>query len=293
MTQPQNVIAVVYDYDRTLSPVIMQNDVIFPAIGVEGDEFWSKANGLREERAYEDELAWLRLLLENADIRKLSNRELEKLGHGLTFHPGVPQVFAELSGFLSEEKYHRHGVTLEHYIVTSGLKAVLEGSALSDHVEAIFGCELDEDEAGRVFWPKRVVSHTAKTQYLFRISKGPEYVDLSHDVNDHMPEEERRIPFKNMVYIGDGPTDVPCFAVITSRGGVALAVYDPHDDESLHICQRLLDAKRVREIGPANYGKGSHLRSILEYRLKRIANRIVNELEQAHQRGIIPAARPR
>ena len=293
MTQPQNVIAVVYDYDRTLSPVIMQNDVIFPAIGVNGDEFWLRANRLRNELAYEDELAWLRLLLENSDIRNLSNNELEGLGRRLTFHPGVPEVFGELSGLLSEEKYQRHGVTVEHYIVTSGLKAVLAGSALREHVEAIFGCELDEDEAGKVFWPKRVVSHTAKTQYLFRISKGPEYVDLSHDVNDHMPEEERRIPFRNMVYIGDGPTDVPCFAVITSRGGVALAVYDPDDDESLDICQRLLDAKRVREIGPANYNKGSHLRSILEYRLKRIADHIVDESEQAHQREIIEAARPR
>jgi len=293
MTQPQNVIAVVYDYDRTLSPVIMQNDVIFPAIGVKADEFWLRANRLRDVRAYEDELAWLRLLLENPDFRQLSNVDLQEFGRELEFFPGVPEVFNGLSGFLEDEKYVRHGIALEHYIVTSGLKEVLSGSPLSEHVEAIFGCELDEDGEGKVFWPKRVVSHTAKTQYLFRISKGPEYVDLSHDVNDHMPEEERRIPFRNMIYIGDGPTDVPCFAVVSSRGGVALAVYDPGDDESLHICQRLLDAKRVREIGPANYNKGSHLRSILEYRLKRIANRIADELQQAHQREIIEAARPR
>ena len=292
MTQAQNVIAVVYDYDRTLSPQSMHQDVIFPQIGVDAESFWEEADRLRDERAYEDELAWIRLLLENLTFRRFSNADLQAFGQHLRFYPGVPQVFDQLGSFLKHERYIRHGVTLEHYIVTSGLKAVLAGSALSESVEAIFGCELDEDGEGTVFWPKRVVSHTSKTQYLFRITKGLEYVDLSHDVNDHMPEEERRIPFRNMIYIGDGPTDVPCFAVLTERGGVALAVYNPAIKKSFETCMRLQEAKRVDGIAPADYGNGTHLRLTMEYHIRRMADRIVVDQEEAHQRSVIEAVKP-
>jgi hypothetical protein len=292
MTQAQNVIAIVYDYDRTLSPQSMHQDVIFPQIGVDADAFWEESDKLRNERAYEDELAWIRLLLENPAFRQLSNTDLQEFGRRLKFFPGVPQIFDRLGSFLKEERYVRHGVILEHYIVTSGLKAILSGSALSEHVEAIFGCELDEDGAGRVFWPKRVVSHTSKTQYLFRITKGPEYVDLSHDVNDHMPEGERRIPFRNMIYIGDGPTDVPCFAVLTHRGGVALAVYNPEIGKSFETCMRLQEAKRVDGIAPADYRKGTHLRLTMEHHIRRMAERIVGDQEETHRRSVIEAVKP-
>ena len=292
MSQAQNVIAIVYDYDRTLSPQSMHQDVIFRKIGVDADEFWEEADKLRDERAYEDELAWIRMLLENPTFRQLSNEDLGEFGRHLRFYPGVPEVFEGLGGFLNEEKYSRHGVTLEHYIVTSGLKAVLAGSALSEGVEAIFGCELDENSEGKVFWPKRVVSHTSKTQYLFRITKGPEYVDLSHDVNDHMPEGERRIPFRNMIYVGDGPTDVPCFAVLTHRQGVALAVYNPNIGKSFDTCMKLQEAKRVDGIAPADYREGTHLRRLVEYHLRRMADRIVTDQEEAHQRSVIEAVKP-
>ena len=292
MTQAQNVIAIVYDYDRTLSPQSMHQDVIFPQIGVDAESFWEEADRLRDERAYEDELSWIRLLLENPTFRQLSNADLQEFGRHLRFYPGVPQVFDRLGGFLKDDRYVRHGVTLEHYIVTSGLKEVLVGSPLSEGVEAIFGCELDEDGEGRVFWPKRVISHTSKTQYLFRITKGPEYVDLSHDVNDHMPEEERRIPFCNMIYIGDGPTDVPCFAVVSNRGGLAMAVYNPDYRKSFETCMTLRAADRVREIAEADYREGTHLRRIVEYYLRRMADRIVAEQEEMHQRSVIEAVKP-
>ncbi len=291
MAQPQNIIAIVYDYDRTLSPRSMQDDVIFHKIGVESEEFWGRVNRLRADKAYEDELAWIRLLLENAAFRRFSNRDLEGLGQGLGFYPGVPEVFQELGHVLGDEKYNRHGVTLEHYIVTSGLKAVLAGSSLNRHIEGIFGCELDEDDEGKVFWPKRIISHTAKTQYLFRITKGLEYVDLSHDVNDHMPEAERRIPFRNMLYIGDGPTDVPCFAVMTSRGGRALAVYDPDSKASFETSMALREAQRVDEIAEADYRRDTHLRRLMEHYVERMADRIVAEQQSEHESRIIQAPR--
>ena len=291
MPQPQNVIAIVYDYDNTLSPRSMQEDVIFDRIGVGAQEFWERTNQLKAERAYEDDLAWIRLLLENPIFRSMSNGDLGAMGRELEFYPGVPEVFQELAQVLEDDKYYRHGIVLEHYIVTSGLTAVLNGSVLSQHVERIFGCELDEDRSGKVFWPKRIVSHTAKTQYLFRITKGPEYVDLTRDVNDHMPETERRIPFQNMLYIGDGPTDVPCFAVLTGRGGKALAVYNPGSETSFETSMSLMEAQRVNHVAEADYRRSTHLRRLMEYMIGQMADRIVAELETEYEKRVIQAPR--
>ena len=194
-----------------------------------------------------------------------------------------------LDELLSDQPYQSYGITLEHYIVTSGLKAILTGSILGRHVRSIFGCELDEDSNGNISWPKRVVSHTGKTQYLFRITKGLDYLDLGRDVNDHMPDDERRIPFRNMIYIGDGPTDVPCFAVITSRGGKALAVYNPSSIASFKTCMALREAHRVDEIAEADYRSNTHLHRLLAYMVTQMADRIVQDRESGQQRRIIQA----
>ena len=291
MPQPQNIIAIVYDYDRTLSPRSMQDDVLFKRLGLEGKEFWDKTNKLKADRLYDDEMAWIRLLLETPEFRRLGNSDLELMGQDLRFYPGVPDVFGELGGFLANDEYRRHGIVLEHYIVTSGLKSILAGSLLNQQVARIFGCELDEDSKGTIFWPKRVISHTGKTQYLFRITKGLEYMDFSRDVNDHMPDNERRIPFYNMLYIGDGPTDVPSFAVVSSRGGKALAVYDGKSQNSFETCMSLREAERVDEIADADYRKGTHLRKLMEHYVKQMAIRIVADQESEHSKKVIQAPR--
>ena len=291
MPQPQNIIAIVYDYDRTLSPWSMQDDVLLHRLGLDGKKFWNKTNELKAERSYDDEMAWIRLLLETPSFRRLGNAELELMGQDLRFYPGVPDVFRELGVFLESDEYRRHGIILEHYIVTSGLKSILTGSLLNDQVSRIFGCELDEDSLGTVFWPKRVISHTGKTQYLFRITKGLEYMDFSSDVNDHMPDNERRIPFYNMLYIGDGPTDVPSFAVVTSRGGKALAVYDGESQDSFETCMSLRKAQRVDEIAEADYRKNTHLRRLMEHYVKQMAIRIVANQELEHNKRVIQAPR--
>jgi phosphoglycolate phosphatase-like HAD superfamily hydrolase len=292
MAVPQNTIAIVYDYDQTLSPNYMQEEVLFPAFGIDAKRFWKKCQELVANESYDHELAYMRVMLEYLDIDRPTNERLRELGQKLQFYPGLPEMFDDFNSRLLTPQHEAHGIRVEHYIISSGLKALIDGSRVAPYVKAIFGCEFAEDAQGRITFPKRVISHTQKTQYLFRINKG--LLELSQDVNDHMPAELRPVPFEHMIYVGDGPTDVPCFAVVRQNGGQAIAVYNPADEtrSSFKKCYQLSsNANRVRHIAPADFRANSHLRLLLEQMVEDVATRILDHRAREVEAGVVRAPR--
>ena len=275
MSAPQNTIAIVYDYDQTLSPNYMQEDALFPVFGINPEHFWRRCAELVKGQGYDNELAYMKVLLDCLEIDRPTNAQLRELGARLTFYKGLPELFAEFSALLPPE-FAAHGITVEHYIVSSGLKELIEGSRLAPHVRKIFGCEFAVDAQGRIAFPKRVISHTQKTQFLFRINKG--LLEMDQDVDNHMDPSVRPVPFSNMIYIGDGPTDVPCFTVMRRNGGHAIAVYNSADPtrSSFKKCYQLsIHADRVHNIAPSDFRAGSHLRLLLEEMVLEIGRRII------------------
>lgn len=290
MSVPQNTIALIYDYDQTLSPVYMQEEAIFPEFGINSEAFWKKCGELVREQGYDNELAYMKVMLDYLEMDRPTNAQLRKLGERLTFYKGLPEMFEEFKSGLLSPEHEAHGITVEHYIVSSGLKILLEGSKLAPFVKAIFGCEFATDSQDRITFPRRVISHTQKTQFLFRINKG--MLDMSEDVNDHMAPSLRPIPFTSMVYIGDGPTDVPCFTVMRRNGGQAIAVYNAEDPTraSFKKCYQLsTHADRVRNIAPSDFRRGSHLRLLIEEMVQEIAARIVQSRRADLEAGTVRA----
>ena len=289
MASSQTTIGIIYDYDQTLSPNYMQDEVLFPHFGINAAQFWKKSRELVDEEGYDGELAYLKSMLDYLAMDRPTNAELRALGANLKFYKGLPEMFEEMDGMLNDQ-HRMYGIKIEHYIVSSGLKALLDGSKLAPYVKRIFGCEFGEDKDGRITFPKRVISHTTKTQYIFRINKG--MLEPTDDVNDHMAPELRPIPFHNMIYVGDGPTDVPCFTLMKKYGGHALAVYNPDEENrsSFRKCYQLsAHADRLKHIAPADYRSGGHLRLLLEEMVLEIADAMIRKKRQEIEDGTVSA----
>lgn len=251
----KKTIALVYDFDGTLSPRPMQEYAFLPQIGVDARSFWEESNRIAEAEGADPLITYMHLMYKKAKDAgiRIDRDDLVKQGADVELFPGVREWFDEIAAYVKIAT-ETEGVTLKHYLVSSGLTEIIEGTPIYDRFDNVFASEY-WFEAYDLPYPKRVITDTGKTQYLFRINKGVE--DLGASINDHMPEHARPVPFSNMIYFGDGDTDVPSMAVTRKNGGHAIAVHSAGEDDSK--CVRLFEAGRCDFYAPADYRRGSDL----------------------------------
>lgn len=268
------IIAIIYDFDGTLTPQPMQEYTVLPKLGIAPAKFWSRVKRETASTKGDEMLTYMRLLLEDLEAKRehLDRADLKALGKNIEYYAGVDTWFDRLMQYVQQ---HGEGIVkLESYIISAGQKEILEGIKYRKHFKEIFASEYYFDHHGRATFPKVLVNDTLKTQYIFRINKG-----LHAPLNEHMPESERRIPFQNIIYFGDGMTDVPGMAVTTKNGGYAIAVHKPRNRRSIRICRSLLQAGRVDFFSPADYSQGRVLESRVQLLLDRIIAEIMYERE--------------
>lgn len=281
MAGKKPIIALMYDFDKTLCTKDMQEYNFIPELGMKSKDFWAESNTLASEEKMDQILAYMYLMLKKstAASNSILRKDFVDAGKNVEFFPGVLEWFERINAFGKTNE-----VVIEHYIISSGLREIIEGTPIKRRFKAIYASEFLYDGSGVAVWPKLAVNYTAKTQFLFRINKGILDISENNELNKYVPDHERRVPFSNMIYIGDGLTDVPCMKLVKLNGGKSIAVYQPRKRAN---AAPLLKDKRVDFIAEANYSAGTELESIV----KDIIIKIVacNALVQRHakQRGAI------
>ena len=253
MKPERPIVAFLYDFDKTLCTTDMQNYSFIPSLGMTPAEFWPVANGFGSANRMDGILAYMYTMIRESDKRgiPLTRESLVEKGRSIVLFPGVEDWFRRINAFGDTQ-----GVQVEHYIISSGLKEIIEGCPISAEFKEIYASEFYYDEDGRPAWPKLAVNFTAKTQFVYRINKG--VLDVSDDktLNDSMPDDSKRVPFTNMIYFGDGLSDVPCMKMMRAYGGQAVAVYQ---DSNRMGVEELLSKGRVDFIFKADYSENSAL----------------------------------
>jgi hypothetical protein len=299
----QNIIACIWDFDKTLIPGYMQAP-LFRRYGINEAEFWHETNKLVEhyrKRGYHlsPEISYLNHLLTYTlagPLKGLNNKILHACGAEIEFYPGMPDFFARAQAYVRERpEFVKHDITLEHYVVSTGIASMVRGSAVASHIDGVWACEFIENPLQPGFLRQKelslnaeaeiaqiglVIDNTTKTRAIFEINKGTNK-NPAIDVNAKMNAEDRRIPFQNMIYVADGPSDVPSFSVVKGGGGRAFAVYNPEIDAEFAQNDRLRQAGRIDHYGPADYTPGSSTTQWLRMHIHQICERIVSDREAA------------
>ncbi len=274
------VIAICYDFDKTLSPDNMQAQGYIQEV-YDGDveSFWLETAQMAKENEMDSNLAYMYKMVQESEGQILFTKEaLLEYGSRVTLFPGVEGWFDRMKKYGEE-----NDVIVEHYIISSGLKEMIEGTSVAKAgaFECIYACSFLFDKNGVAVWPSQAVNYTNKTQFLFRIVKG--VLDINDDkVNDPVPDEKIRVPFRNMVYIGDSDTDVPCMRLVNSYGGHAIGVYNEDTSDKTKVL-KMLRENRIKFFAPANYYEGSELDTLLKTVIERTA--INEKLEALHHKN--------
>lgn len=274
------VLALCYDFDKTLSPTDMQAQGYIQSVGYDISEFWKKTNILASENDMDGNLAYMYVMMDEARGRLIFNRKsLEEYGSRVKLYPGVAEWFDRINAYGREKE-----ISVEHYIISSGLKEMIDGTEIAKKgvFSKIYASSFYYDERGIAVWPAQVVNYTNKTQFLFRIVKG--VLDVNDNgVNEYFPPEKLRVPFRNMVYIGDSDTDIPCMKLVNVNGGHSIGVYDPETQNKKRVYKMLKD-NRIRYFAPADYRDGSELDSLVKAVIDKTA--AFEILENKHVRDI-------
>jgi hypothetical protein len=295
----QNIIAVIWDFDKTLSPQYMQ-EPLFRAYDINTEAFWREVRALPEYYARAGihvqrdtcYLGHLLTLVREGKLAGLTNARLRELGAEINFFDGVPGIFDRLQTELDNPPYREGDLRLEHYVVSTGLAELIRGSAIAGRLSGIWASEFIETpakpggdlsaapEPGPICQIAGLLDNTTKTRALFEINKGVNKLPGA-TVNQMIPEDERRVPFRNMIYVADGPSDIPCFSVVRKHGGLAYAVYQPDSAEHFQQAVSLHEAGRVDACGPADYTENSQTAMWLRLKVRKIAGRIMEDRRRA------------
>ena len=270
------IVALMYDFDRTLFTKDMQDYSFIPSLGMTEAEFWQTTNEMWQSEHMDSVLAYMYAMVKISKDKGVPvlRESLVDNGKNVELFRGVEGWFDRINAFGKE-----NGVQIEHYIISSGMKEIIEGTSIAHSFKSIFACEFLYDENGGAVWPKTDVNYTNKTQFVYRINKGVRDVANDLDLNRSMPEDSKRVPFTNMIYIGDGLSDVPCMKMMKAYGGYSIAVYQKRDSK----VEELLRKDRVDYIYPADYSEGSGLDVTIKNIIKKMAICDTLERENASQ----------
>ena len=268
------ILAICYDFDKTLSPDDMQAQGYIQSIDYEVSEFWKESNELAKNNDMDQNLAYMYMMASNARGKVLFTKDtLYEKGSNVKLFPGVKTWFDRINEYGKNK-----GVCVEHYIISSGLKETIEGIDVVDQFKKIYASSFYFDKDGVAVWPAQVVNYTNKTQFLFRIEKG--VLDINDQgVNSYFQPNQYRVPFRNMIYIGDSDTDIPCMKLVNANGGHSIGVYNSKTKDKSKVF-RMLEENRIKYYEPADYKKGSELEKLVQMIIDRTAS---NELlEEVH-----------
>lgn len=257
------VLAICYDFDKTLSPNDMQAQGFIQSLEQEVEKFWRESNKLASDNEMDQNLAWMYKMTKESRGRHIIKKEvLAGYGADVELYSGVHDWFDRVNAYGQKK-----GIKVEHYIISSGLKEMIEGTEIAKYFKKIYASSFYYDECGVAVWPAQCINYTNKTQFLFRIKKGALEINDTK-VNDFLSEDQCRVPFRNMVYIGDSDTDVPCMKLVSINGGYSIGV---HGKESKNKVFKMIKENRIKYFTEADYREGSELEKLIKYIIDRTA----------------------
>lgn len=274
------VLALCYDFDRTLSPDDMQAQGFIQSVGEDVKEFWKQSNELAEKNDMDMNLAYMLTMVKKAKGKfYVTKKALAEYGAKIKLYDGVEGWFGRIN-----EYGESRGIIVEHYIISSGLKEMIKGTAIAGEFKKIYASAFMYDEYGVPEWPAQTINYTNKTQFLFRIEKGCLNINDHEGVNEYIPPENIRVPLRNIVYFGDSDTDIPCMKLVNSYGGHSIGVYDKASGNKEKV-YRLIKNNRIRYFAPADYTEGSEIDCLVKAIINKTA--AYEKLESKHVHDLL------